>query len=75
MTLSRVETGAVRACFDALDSHPSKWLQRFPQVHAALASYLDVAVGAAASDVHARALGLIAANKEKLVEFRLQQDE
>ena len=58
---------------DALDSHPSKWLRRFPQVHAALASYLDVAVGAAASDVHARALILIATNKEKLVEFRLQR--
>ena len=65
--------GRRKCMLDALDSHPSKYLQRFPPVDAALASYLDVAVGAAASDVHARALGLIAANKEKLVEFRLQQ--
>ena len=57
----------------ALDSHPCKWLQRFPQVKAALASRLDAAVAAAVSDVQARALDLIAANKEKLAEFHVRQ--
>ena len=57
----------------ALDSHPSKWLQRFPKVKAALASRLYAAIKEAVSSVQDRALDLIAASEDKLVEFHLPE--
>ena len=61
--------GRRKRMLDAVDSHSSKWLQRFPQVHAALTSRLDAAITVAATDVQTRALSLVDANREKLVEF------
>ena len=54
----------------ALDSHPSRWLQRFPEIGGELAAALDAAVETSVSDAHAEALTLIEANKGKLVELQ-----
>ena len=57
----------------ALDSHPSKWLQRFPEIGGMLAAALDAAVKTAVSEADAEAWTLIDANKAKLVEFHIEQ--